>query len=119
MSQALRILLVDDSRVARLTLKHLMKEAGFELEVHEAANADEALVLIQEHTYDRALIDYNMPGRDGIELATEIRKVQPQLPLTLVTANVQDAIQERAAQLGMQFLGKPVNQEQLNQVING
>ncbi|SFB82732.1 Response regulator receiver domain-containing protein [Marinospirillum celere] len=118
MPQALKILLVDDSRVARLTLKHLIKECGQEVEIQEAANADEALDLVKEHTFDKALIDYNMPGRDGIELASEIQKIQPDLALVLVTANVQDAIQERAAQQGMKFLGKPVTQEQLNQLIN-
>jgi|AntRauTorcE11897_2_1112592.scaffolds.fasta_scaffold00764_11 CheY-like chemotaxis protein len=117
MPQAQRLLLVDDSRVARLTLKQLLKNTGVELEIQEASNADEALQLFSEHTFDRALIDYNMPGRDGIELAHEIQKIQPDLPMVLVTANIQDAIQEKAAQLNMKFLGKPVDLEQLTQLI--
>lgn len=60
-----------------------------------------------------------MPGRDGIELAKEIQKIQPDLSMVLVTANIQDAIQEKAAELNMQFLGKPVDLESLTQIITG
>lgn len=113
MPQAQRLLLVDDSRVARLTLKHLLQNTGVELEIQEAGNADEALQLFEKYRFDKALIDYNMPGRDGIELAAEIQKQQPELSMALVTANIQDAIQGRAAEQGMQFIGKPVTAEQL------
>ncbi|WP_114416367.1 response regulator [Marinospirillum perlucidum] len=121
MPKVQRLLLVDDSRVARLTLKHLLNNTGLELEIHEAGNADEALEVFQaqQQAFDKALIDYNMPGRDGIELAGELKQLQPDLSMILVTANIQDAIRERAANLKMQFLGKPVDLEQLTQMIKG
>ena len=119
MSLTPRLLLVDDSRVARLTLKHLITVSGIEASISEAANADEALALFEAgERFDKALIDYNMPGRDGIELAAEIRKFQPELTMVLVTANIQDAIRTKAAELDLAFLGKPVDEQQLAQFLN-
>ncbi|SFX07703.1 response regulator [Marinospirillum alkaliphilum] len=115
----LRILLVDDSRVARLTLQHLLKSTGFEISVAEAANGDEALAAFTPGQFDLALIDFNMPGMDGIELAGELRKQDPLLRMALVTANIQDSIVERARSMDMAFLGKPVTPEQLSNLIRG
>ncbi|MBE0508474.1 MAG: response regulator [Marinospirillum sp.] len=115
-----RILLVDDSRVARLTLQHLLSKAtDRELAIQEAANGDEALTLFTPASFDLVLIDFNMPGIDGLELATILNGLQPDLRMALITANIQDSIVERATKLGMVFLGKPVTLEQLSTLIRG
>lgn len=115
-----RILLVDDSRVARMTLQHLLSKATeIPLLVQEAANGDEALALFTPGSFDLALIDFNMPGIDGLELATQLREQQPNLRMALITANIQDSIVERATNLGMVFLGKPVSLEQLAKLVRG
>jgi two-component system, chemotaxis family, chemotaxis protein CheY len=114
-----RILLVDDSRVARMTLQHLLKSTGVDVAVTEAANADEALARFTPGQFDLALIDFNMPGMDGLELASILRMQDQQLRMALVTANIQDSIAERARNMAMAFLGKPVTPEQLSNLIRG
>lgn len=118
-SKRYRILLVDDSRVARLTLQHLLKSTGAALEIQEAANADEALALFTPGRFDLALIDFNMPGMDGLELAGHLRTQEASLRMVLVTANIQDSIRQRAEALDLDFLGKPATPEQLQGLLRG
>ncbi|GLR64716.1 response regulator [Marinospirillum insulare] len=110
---AKRILLVDDSRVARLTLQHLIKLTDATAEITQAANGDEALAVFQPNAFDLALLDFNMPGIDGLELGQLIREQDKKIHLVLVTANIQDTIVTRAKNMGIGFLGKPVDSEQL------
>ncbi|PSJ48009.1 response regulator [Zobellella endophytica] len=108
-AKAMTLLLVDDSRVARLTLVRQLQSLPLELNILQAASADEAVALMQGQRADAALIDFNMPGRDGIELAAEFRQSHPQMTLALVTANIQDALMKRAQELDMTFLPKPAS----------
>ncbi len=110
---AKRILLVDDSRVARLTLQHIIKLTDATAEIIQAANGDEALAAFQPGAFDLALLDFNMPGIDGLELARLIREQDTVIQLVLVTANIQNTIVARAESMGVGFLGKPVDPEQL------
>ncbi len=110
---AKRILLVDDSRVARLTLQYLIKLTDDQAEITQAADGAEALAIFQPQAFDLALLDFNMPGIDGLELARLIREQDAAIHLVLVTANIQDAIVARAKVMGVDFLGKPVDAEQL------
>jgi CheY-like chemotaxis protein len=109
----LNLLLVDDSRIARLGLRRQLNSLGLELNILEADSADAAEQLLQQQSADLALIDFNMPGRDGLELAKALKIDHPQLRMALVTANIQDALAQRARQLGLTFLPKPTRAEQL------
>jgi len=69
-----KALVVDDSRTIRLILRRILREAGFE--VFEAGNGKEALDALQAQDGDicLALVDWNMPEMNGMELLTEIRR---------------------------------------------
>ncbi len=114
---SLSLLLVDDSRIARLTLKRQLQSLGLELALQEADSADAAEALLASSTPDIALIDFNMPGRDGLQLAESIKQNHPQVRMALVTANIQDALAQRATELGLAFLPKPTTAEQLGAFI--
>lgn len=101
------VLLVDDSRVARMSLRRSIGALLPDATIVEAGSADEAIVVAGQHTISVALIDFNMPGRTGLELAEELRQSYPDLPMALVTANIQDAVADRARALGMTFIPKP------------
>lgn len=112
-TKPINLLLVDDSRIARLSLSRQLKSLGLELNLLEADSADAAETLLQTQAADIALIDFNMPGRDGLELAEALSGRFPQLRMALVTANIQDALAQRARDMGMAFLPKPTTAEQL------
>ncbi|GAA3722788.1 hypothetical protein GCM10022421_34430 [Oceanisphaera sediminis] len=118
-TRAMTLLLVDDSKVARLSLMRQLNALPLEFEILQAASADEAQALMQERQADAALIDFNMPGRDGIALAVEFGQSHPTMKLALVTANIQDALMQRAQELGMAFLGKPTRPDDLARFIEG
>jgi CheY-like chemotaxis protein len=111
------VLLVDDSKLARIVAARALATIQPEWSKLEAANADEALQIAAEA--DVALVDFNMPGRDGLELAAELRTRYPQMPIAVVTANVQDEVVERARAVKAAFVPKPVDAEGLRAFLEG
>src|SRR4029078_2086385 len=82
-----RILIVDDSKLARMVMVSAFRRIRPEWELVEAADADEALKAISSNSVDIALVDFNMPGTDGLELVDRIREINPTMPVAVVSAN--------------------------------
>lgn len=104
------ILLVDDSRASRMLCSSVIKALRPGLEILEAGDGNSALALIGSNAPALAVIDMNMPGMSGLELAEKLRTSHPAMRLALLTANVQDSIQRRAAELGVHFFRKPITE---------
>src|SRR5579875_1083332 len=66
------VLIVDDSKLARIVAAKALTVLQPDWARQEASNAEEALAAIAGGTIDVALLDFNMPGRDGLDLAAEI-----------------------------------------------
>lgn len=77
------VLLVDDERSIRASLRTVLANLGFE--VLEAARGEEALSLIRTANIDAVLLDINMPGLDGIDVCRAIRRELPRLPIIMLT----------------------------------
>ncbi|CAM2067080.1 Response regulator [Sulfidibacter corallicola] len=111
------ILLVDDSKAARMMLQHWLKALRPDFRIVEAADGDSALALMEKESPDRgdwlALIDYNMEGMHGTELAERLFSYIPPNCMALCTANIQKAVQERAEKLGIHYLKKPLNPKKI------
>ena len=112
-----KFLVVDDSRFARLTTIQAIREHFADAEIVEAASGEDALEILRAEPIDFATIDLNMPGIDGIELKRTIDGEKPGLQAVLVTANIQDAVRERANGHFVDFLEKPVRADQLGAVL--
>jgi CheY-like chemotaxis protein len=112
-------LIVDDSKLARLVVAKLLRQLKPDWEVAEAAGADAALALVEERQVDIALLDFNMPGKDGLELAAALRAVRPTMPIAVVSANIQDEIIARTRSLDATFLPKPLTDEALAGFLSG
>jgi|SRR4051794_12132853 len=82
-AKVFRILLVDDNRNGLLARKSVLEEHGYV--VHAYPSPVEALLGFGQHTYDLIVTDYRMPKMNGTELIAEIRAVQPNLPIVLVS----------------------------------
>jgi CheY-like chemotaxis protein len=113
------VLLVDDSKLARIVAARALAAVQPGWAKLEAANAEEALAATDGGAVDVALLDFNMPGRDGLELAGELRSRFPDMPIAVVTANLQDEVVERARQVKAAFVPKPVDEAGLRPFLEG
>jgi CheY-like chemotaxis protein len=107
------ILIVDDSKLARIVVAKVVTALQPEWHRVEASNADEALRVVAERQIDVALLDFNMPGKSGIELASELRHAYPSMSIALITANSQNEVIASAKAVDARFVAKPITQEGL------
>jgi CheY-like chemotaxis protein len=114
-----KLLIVDDSKLARMAAAKAMNSLYPDWSRVEAANADEAIKLSQAGAFDVALLDFNMPGRDGLQLAAELRSAHPTMPLAVISANHQDEIVAKAKAIGAAFLPKPLTEQALGEFLQG
>ncbi|WP_404422442.1 response regulator transcription factor [Thalassospira australica] len=119
MSQKRSVLLVDDSKFARLLVKAFITSNFSDWHVDEAEEAEQAQAMAAEKDYDYFLIDFNMPGMNGLELGEKLRAAYPDAAIALLTANIQKEIQNKAAGLGMDFLAKPPTEEKICDYLAG
>ena len=111
------ILIVDDSKLARIVAGKAVSALQPDWRRVEAGNADEALELVGKTQIDVALLDFNMPGKNGVELAGELRRARPTMPIALITANLQNEVIESARAVGATFVAKPVTTEGLQKFL--
>jgi len=116
---AITVLIVDDSKLARIVAGKTLAALQSEWERVEAGNAQEALEVLRERKIDLAMIDFNMPDRDGLELAAEIRTIDPTMPIAVITANIQDEVIARAREVNATFVSKPLTEDGLRGFISG
>lgn len=114
-----KVLIVDDSKLARMVMTNAFSRVRPDWQLVEASNADEALSAVSSQSVDIALVDFNMPGMDGLELLARIRETHPKMPVAVVSANLQDEIIGRARELNATFIAKPLTEEALGAFLSG
>ncbi len=112
---SLRVLLVDDEELARLRLRGLVDDCTDPpaTVVGEAATAAQALAWLATSACDVLLLDVQMPGRDGTQLAAELRQLAAPPAVVFVTAHAQHALHAFDLE-AVDFLTKPVRRERLH-----
>jgi CheY-like chemotaxis protein len=113
------VLVVDDSKLARIVATKALAELQPDWERVEASSAAQALDIVSSTQIDVALIDFNMTEKDGLVLAAELRESHPDLPIAIITANIQDEVVARARALDAAFVAKPVTTEGLQGFVSG
>ena len=111
------VLVVDDSRVSRIMAKQFILSARPQWSVDEAATGEEAIAKATLMQPTLILIDVNMPGMGGLAAAEQLRTLCPSTHISLVTANVQNATRNRATELGVGFMEKPITEERIHALI--
>jgi DNA-binding NarL/FixJ family response regulator len=114
-----KILIVDDSKLARMAVAKALNALHPDWIRIEATNADEALSVAQESSAHMALLDFNMPGRDGLVLAAELLALDPAMPVAIISANHQEEIVSQARDIGASFLPKPLTERALGEFLAG
>src|SRR3954465_1835946 len=86
------ILVVDDEEIMREILDTLLSREGYQVRL--ASTAAEGLDLLRTMPFDAAILDVMLPGMDGISALDEIRKIDDDLPVMMITAfaSVENAI---------------------------
>jgi DNA-binding NarL/FixJ family response regulator len=95
-----RILVVDDHVLVRRGLRSIMEGAFPDLELVEAEDASRALELAAKVACDLALVDINLPGRNGLDLLQDLRRLYPKMPVIVLTAFAEGDYGLRAYKLG-------------------
>ena len=116
---ATSVLIVDDSKLARIVMGKAVAAIRPEWERVEAGSAAEALDLLTNREVDVVILDYNMPGQNGLDLAEELRRRRPDLPIAVATANVQDEVIARARAANATFVSKPISEQSLRPFLEG
>ena len=113
--KTLRVLVVDDEELARVRLRGLVDECPKPMcsVVGEVGNATQALVWLQSQACDLMLLDVHMPGRDGTQLAAELRQRAQAPAIVFVTAHAEHALKAFDLE-AVDYLTKPVRRERLH-----
>ncbi|MFJ4185936.1 response regulator [Kitasatospora sp. NPDC089509] len=113
-----RVLLADDEHLIRGALAALLSlEDDIEV-VAQAGSGPEALAMARTHRPDIAVLDLQMPGKDGIEVATELRRLLPDCRCMIVTGHGRPGYLKRALEVGVRgFLPKTVSAADLAGII--
>jgi two-component system invasion response regulator UvrY len=96
----LKILIADDHPVVRRGLKQIVAEIPGMAVIDEAVNGWEVLSKIKTCDYDVVLLDITMPGKDGIDVLTQMKSEKSRLPVLVLTMHPEEQFAVRALRAG-------------------
>jgi len=113
----INILVAEDKESFREYIKEVLKTGGFN--VFDTENGKEVMGLFESKDIDLVLLDLRLPGKDGIAISREIKKIDSTVPIIIITAygTVDNAV--AAMKLGVyDFIEKPVDPDRLLHLVN-
>jgi CheY-like chemotaxis protein len=117
-SRTIRVMVVDDTDHVRRMLTSMLSLDGYEV-VGEVASGPAALEAVVAADPDIVVIDYKMPGMDGLDTARGIRQRRPDQVMILYTAYIDEALEKAAADAGISLcIGKVDGLSSLEREIN-
>ena len=112
-----KILLVDDSSLARRLVRKILEE--YEYEIAEASSGPEALEACALNQYDVVILDMLMAGMYGLEVLQKLKELNPSLPVIVATADIQRSTRDQVKEAGAAaMINKPVNKEELAEMLD-
>jgi signal transduction histidine kinase len=120
MSERTKILVIDDSEDDRLLYRRcLQKSVGARYQVSEASHGEEGLACIENDEFACVLLDYSLPGRNGVEILKRIRTRHSFVPVVMLTGQGSEKVAVAAMQEGAQnYISKgSITPETLEHVI--
>lgn len=105
----MRLLIVDDSRLDRTRIKRLINQMNAEVSLAEAQDVPTALGMVAVEKFDCILLDYRLPGANGVELASQIAASHggAGTPMVMLTGEPSEDLAEQAIGSGLtDFIGK-------------
>jgi two-component system chemotaxis response regulator CheY len=112
-----KILIVDDSSLARRTVRRMLEELGHTVE--EATDGAQALELYFLHRHDLVVLDMVMSGMYGLEVLAKLRELDPEVRVIVATADIQTSTREQAQAAGANaVINKPVMRPELSGIVS-
>lgn len=115
-----RILLVDDEEQPRIVSQKILEKLGYNVIAH--SRPEDALELysdLPDH-FDLIITDYRMPGMNGAELSEAVKKINPDIPIIMVSGFSSNFGKEDAEALGIDmFVRKPLLTKDFAQLVEG
>ena len=112
----INILIIDDEKNQRDILTGYLRKKGFNL--FSASNGDEGIKNVQSNMIDIIFSDYKMPGKTGLEILEEVKKINPKIDFVILTAfgTIENAVtaMRRGA---FDYISKPVDLDELDLLI--
>ena len=103
-----KVLVIEDDKPQRLLLTDFLSGQGFDAQA--APSGQEALTTLREQPYDLALLDLRLSDMDGLEVLSQLRKLQPEIPVIIITAFGTIEVAVSAMKMGASdFLTKPID----------
>ncbi len=94
-----RVLIVDDEAHIRTYLRLILHELGAK-EIYEAGDSPNALLLYQQQQPELVLLDFNLPGEDGLQILERLLKFDPHAAVVMMTAVASREVVEQCAASG-------------------
>ncbi len=114
----MKYLVVDDSKLARLSLIKSLKTNVGEAEIFQATNGLEAVELMKKENADIVFLDLTMPEMDGYEALPILLELNSSAKVVVVSADVQTKAKEKVIILGAQLhIQKPINVEKMKEIL--
>jgi two-component system, chemotaxis family, chemotaxis protein CheY len=111
-----RILVVDDSNLARRSLRQILESWGHQVE--DAANGAQAIERYFIQRPDVVLLDMVMEGMYGLDVLAKFKELDPSARVIVATADIQTSTKDDARKAGaMGLINKPVDREELSKVL--
>jgi signal transduction histidine kinase len=115
----LRVLIIDDSEDDREAFRRMLSRASTRYEVIEATSGDEGVRLYEEMSPDCILLDYSLPGRNGVAVLEDIRKIHPFAAAVMLTGQGSESVAVDVMKAGAQdyFTKDSVSRDGLERAI--
>jgi len=115
----MKYLVVDDSKLARLSLIKSLKTHIGEAEIFQASNGLDAVDIMTKEKADIVFLDLTMPEMDGYEALPKLLEINKKAKIIVVSADVQTRAKERVISLGAQLhMQKPINVDKMKDILD-
>jgi DNA-binding NtrC family response regulator len=113
----LRILIIEDDEEMRSLLKDSLEEEGFETD--SVSNGSDAFRKLVKEPFNLIITDVRMPGLTGLDILPGIKKLQPEVPVIVITAFGSAEVYRRSIERGAAvYLEKPIRTNKLKTLIH-
>ena len=113
-TQVIRVLIADDHAILRRGLIDILRREFKHAVCIEAENAQQTLAQVQGHDWDLVILDVSMPGRSGIDVLEDLKRLRPKLPVLVLSMHPEDQYAKRVLRAGAAgYLNKDSAPEEL------